>query len=77
MSDGREPVDVQIALVFAAIAEIMAMSQNPPDIRTKAEGVREDLEDDVTVRSAVAGMSEGGQTQCVRGVVSEIEATLR
>ena len=47
-------VDVQIAFVLSAIAELMTPGEHSPDLGADPEGVREYLEHDVSVRGAIA-----------------------
>ena len=51
----EEPlVDMEVALVLSAVAEVVGVRQNPPDLRPEAQRVRQDLEDDVPIYRSVA-----------------------
>jgi len=51
-------VDVKIAFVFSAIADVMALRKNTPHLRTDTERVRKRLEHDVSVRGAIPGPAQ-------------------
>lgn len=66
-------VDVQIAFVLAAIAEVMAPGEHSPDLRADSKRVRKDLKYDVSVRGTITRAAERREGQRVRGIVGEIE----
>ena len=55
----------------------MALGQDPPCGCRSAQRVGQGLEDEVSVLGAVAEATERREGQRMRGVVGEIEATLR
>jgi len=70
-------IDVEIAFVLPAIAEVMAPGEHSPDLRADPERVRQDLKHDVPVRGAIARAAQRREGQGVRGVVGEIEAAFQ
>lgn len=42
-------IDVEVPLVFAEIANLMRLVEDPPGLRTKSQGVRQHLKDNVTL----------------------------
>lgn len=70
-------IDIEVALIFAEISDIMAFRQDAPDFRADLQGKRQYLENDVTIDWAIAmptGSSEGERVRCV---VSEVESALK
>ena len=52
-------LDVQVALVFAQVADFVALGQHAPDLGPQSERVRENLKNDVAVTGAVPMPSAG------------------
>src|SRR2546425_579832 len=70
-------VGVEIALIFAAVANLMAFGKHPPDLGTETERVRKHLKHQVSIRRAVTSVAQRREAESVRSVVDEIEATLQ
>jgi len=70
-------VDVQIAFILPAIAEVVAPGKHPPHLGAETERVREHLKHDVAVRGTIARVAKRGEAERVGGVVGEIESTLQ
>jgi len=70
-------VDVQIAFVLSAVADIMALGQHAPHFWSQTKRVRKRLEHHVSVRGTIAGPAQRGKAQRVRGVVGEVEPALQ
>lgn len=68
-------LDVQVALVFAQIADLVALGQHAPDLRPQSERVREYLKNDVAVTGAVPMPTQGGQTKAVGCIVGKVKTT--
>lgn len=70
-------IDLQVALVFTGIADFMALCEHTPDFRPEAEGMRQHLEDDVSVARPVAVPAQRGVAEGMRRVVAEVEAAFK
>ena len=64
-------------LIFAAVANLMAFGEHPPDLRTETERVRKHLEHHVSIRRTIASVPQRREAEGVGCVVDEIEATLQ
>jgi len=54
-------VDVQIAFVLSAIAEVMAPGQHTPHLGTDTQRVRKRLEHDVSVSGTIPSTAQCGE----------------
>jgi len=66
-------VHVEGALVLGPVAQVVALREDSPDLRTQTERVGQNLEADVSLRGTIRLMAEGGKTQRLRRAVCEIE----
>ena len=70
-------VQVEVALVFAEIANVMALGQNAPDLWLQTQRVRQKLKNNVAVAGSVPMPAQGCQAKRMCGVVSQVEAALQ
>src|SRR5204863_5951072 len=61
-------VDVEIPLVLAQVADLVALGEHTPDLRSQSQRVRQHLENNVTVRRPEAAIAKGRKTQRVCSV---------
>ena len=54
----------------------MAFGENAPDLRSKPEGMRDNLKDDVAIRRPVAEPTQCGEAERMSGVVCKVEPAL-
>ena len=56
---GQQPlVDIEVTFVFRAITDVVTFGEHPPHLGTDTEGVRKNLEDDVSVRGAESRVAQ-------------------
>lgn len=66
-------VDVEIAFVFAEIADVMALGEHSPNFGAQPERMRQHLKHHKPVAGAITVMAQRGQTEGVRCVIGEIK----
>jgi hypothetical protein len=64
-------------LILRQVSQIMAFGKHPPHLRPEVERVWEHLEYDVAIVGTIATAPQGGQAQCVGGVVREVETSFK
>lgn len=70
-------IDLGMPFVLGKVADLVRLVQHAPDLGSEAQGVRQHLEDDVAMLRPIALATKCGKAQGMRGVVGEIETTLR